>query len=453
MLYKSIRLINYKAFDDITFSLTSKNKTPKNLAIIYGGNGSGKSTILESFSTLHDLTHTMDITNTLDIFKEKLNQYQNINTDDINEFTKYISRGYTSVSKIYDKIKGTSIDAPTIIILEFEENGYSGSFEIHLQNKRIVFEELKYLISKNKGCYYKITENNIYINDKTILDAKVIKDLKEMLIQSWGVHSCFSIIKNLLKKYNIEFIENAFKTNFIDILNSFDKFSFRICNLSNTVEGLSKTNSYLLSHLSNGYVEKTSLEELESTAKILTALLKNIISDLINVEYTTQDSSYYLILNKRINNKNIKINYKYESSGIKEIINIFPYFLKAINGENVVLDEYANHIHDSISAVFLQAITPLIKGQIIISTHSTVLLNTALDNSIESFYFVNVNNSIRDIKCITDIETRIRKDYNYQKKYLYDESYRYFRNEQDNSKNIILSAEINSLIDLFKKNM
>ena len=73
MLYKSIRLINYKAFDDITFSLISKNNTPKNIAIIYGANGSGKSTILESFATLHDLTHTMDITNTLDILKEKLN--------------------------------------------------------------------------------------------------------------------------------------------------------------------------------------------------------------------------------------------------------------------------------------------------------------------------------------------------------------------------------------------
>lgn len=431
MLYKKLHLINYKAFDDITFSLVSKNNQSKNLAIIYGANGSGKSTILEAFATLHDLMNTKDISNTLDLIREKMSNTHNIESDDISELTRYLSRGVTSISTICEKVQGTDSKKPTSIILDFEENGYNGSYEIRLHKKHIIYEELKYVITKNKGCYFKLDKYGIFINEKTILDKKTYKTLKALIKQSWGIHSFISIIKNEINNYNKDFIDNSILSNFTNLLNSLDKFNFRICNLSNTIHGFSKTNSYLLSHLSSGKLDRTSTEELEVTETSLSILLKRFINDLVKVEYAVTEESYHLQLIKLINNKEVDIDYSLESSGIKEIINILPYIIKAINGENVILDEYANHIHDVLSIHLLQTIAPLIKGQIIISTHSTILLNNLFEQYLESFYFIKVEDSKRKINCITDTEPRLRKEYNYQKKYLFDNLYINYRNTFD----------------------
>ena len=448
MICTKLQLKNYKVFDDVTFSLTSRNNSPKNLAIIYGANGSGKSTILEAFVTLYDLMNTKDITNTLDAIKDRLSSNNNsdIDYDDLTEISKYLSRGSISISKIYNKIKGVTEDLPTSLILYFEENGYKGSYEIRLYDNSIIYEELKYLISKNMGCYYKIEKNKNYINDKLILDKNIKNRFNELINQSFGIHSFMSIIKNELQNFNNDYINNAFLENFINLLKNFDKFSYRICNLSNTIEGISKTNSYLLSHISSGNINKTTKTELSKTEKALTNLLKFYINDLIKIEYIVTEESYNLLITKNINNKNVKIFYSEESSGIKEIINLMPYFIKALNGEIVILDEYANHIHDSLSLYFLNSIIPLIKGQLILSTHSTVLLSQMYENHYDSFYYIKVKNSTRSIECITDIETRIRSKYNYQKKYLQDELYYYYRNNIDeNIDPIIFEKAIDKL--------
>lgn len=451
MLYKKIQLKNYKSFEDVTFSLASKNFGIKHSSILYGSNGSGKSTILESFATLYDLMQTKDITNTLDSLKERINDTRNIDIDDIDEVARYLSRGVSSVSTIYNKTLGTSPDKPIVIILEFEDNGYNGSYEIHLQDKLIVYEELKYLISKNKGCYFKIDSNGPYINEKVVLDKDAHNTLIKLINQSWGVHSFISILKNELRNYNNDFINAAFQNNLITLLQDFEKISYRICNTSNTIEGLSKTNSYLFTHLSEGYIKKTSEEELKNTEIILTRLMKLFIDDLIKAEYVVSGNNYYLSLTKLINGKEIDVIFSNESSGIKEFINYIPYVIKAINGEIVILDEYANHIHDTLSLSFLNKIIPLIKGQLIISTHSTILLNKLYEQYIDSFYFIKVVDTKRSILCITDIEEKLRKEYNYQKKYLNDKLYRAFRNDFEDSETADDFQNENELVSVFKE--
>ena len=433
MLFKKLQLSNYKAFDDVTFSLTSKKNTPKQIAIIYGANGSGKSTILEAFATLNDLLKTKDITNTLDSIRDKISNSTNLNKDEIGELSRFLSRNATSISEIYAKIKGTAPDKPTTIFLEFEENGYNGSYEISLQDGLIIYEELKYLITKNKGCFFRIEKGKTYINENVFLDRNVRKSLRDLLNQSWGIHSFFSLIKNEIQNYNEDYKKKALIENYLRLVKNFDMFSYRICNLANAVEYHSKTSSYILSHISNGYIDRTTKKELKKTERFLSQILKPFIDDFVKAEYYTDERSYKLYLIKRINNKEIPIDYISESSGSKELIRILPFIIKAMSGEIVVLDEYANHMHDVLSLEFLNLIIPLIKGQLIISTHSTVLLNLLNDEYSDSFYFINVNQSKRGIKCIDEIEPRLRKEYNYQKKYLFDSLYSHYRNTSEKS--------------------
>lgn len=428
MLYTNLRLKNYKVFNDISFSLLSKKNVPKHLAIIYGANGSGKSTILEAFAILDDLMNTKDISNTFDYLKDKMQKKNSLDIDDYEEISKYISRGTTSIEQIYENIKGTDSSSPTSLILDFIHDGNKGTYEIRLYDKCIVYEELHYRLNKNRGCYYRIDNDKAYINNSIINDKTTLVRIKELYKQYWGIHSFFSIIKNEIKNYNPTHIKKAFLENFIILLNSFNNFNYRINNSSITINGLSKSSSYLLSHIIRGNLENTSLDELKKTEKDLTNILKPYIDDLISIKYVIQDNKYKLYLNKHINNTNQRISYASESSGIREIIDLVPYILRLMNEENVIIDEYANHIHDLSALKLLNGIIPYINGQLIISTHSTILLSQLDDNYRESFYFIKVKNTTRTIKCITEIEQRLRNDNNYQKKYLYDSVYENYRN-------------------------
>lgn len=429
MLYKQLHIENYKSFENITFNLTSKKDTPKNIAIIYGPNGSGKSSLLEVFTTVYNLMHTMSVTNTLNYLQEKLSSNKkDFDIDDIQILSSILSKHTSSTAELYDQIKGTDEQKPTIIKIEFQNNGLNGSYEIQLYNQSIIYEELNYVLSKNQSCFFKLNNHSFYINKSLFKTKKEYNNILDVFSQSWGKHSILSLINNEISNYNNTYIENSFSKPFIDLLHNFEKINYRICNYASTEEHLGLVNNYLLQNISHGYIKKTSRNELKKLEAALLPVLKIAIDDLISIKYIIDNDYYHLELIKLINNKKIPIHINNEASGIKEIIGILPYIIKAISGDIVILDEYANHIHDSIAYNFIRGILPLIKGQLIISTHNTILLNSSDDKLINSFYFIEVKDSVRSIKSIYEIETKVRTNYNYQKKYIFDSLYMDYRN-------------------------
>lgn len=443
MIYKKLQLSNYKAFDNITFDITSKKDTPKNLAIVFGPNGSGKSSLLESFTTLYNLMHTLNINKTLGQLHDKiLNHNDSLDVDDINQINRILSQNLKSTEYIYNMVVGTNPHSPTSIKVEFQHNGLNGSYELQLYNGLVVYEELNYVLSKNQSCFFKIDTNKCYINQNLFNNKKEYTKLLDIYTQSWGRNSLISLINNELINYNSSYINNAYSSQLTDLLNGFNNFSYRICNYSNTIDHLSVDHNYLLRNITKGSIKKTSIEELKDMEETLLPFLQIIIDDLKSIKYIYDESTYNLELEKVINNCIVSIPYKKESSGIKEIINIIPYIIQAINGDVVIMDEYANHTHDAISYHLLRGILPLIKGQLILSTHSSILLSNCDNTLIHSNYFIEVKNSKRYIQCIDEIETKIRTNYNYQKRYIFDEMYYDYRNKIS-SMTDLYSAAIN----------
>ena len=58
-MFTYIKLRNFKSFSDVEINFQSKKDTVKPLSIIYGANGSGKSTIVQAFMTLEKTKGTM----------------------------------------------------------------------------------------------------------------------------------------------------------------------------------------------------------------------------------------------------------------------------------------------------------------------------------------------------------------------------------------------------------
>ena len=121
-----------------------------------------------------------------------------------------------------------------------------------------------------------------------------------------------------------------------------------------------------------------------------------------------------MFFEKIIGGKLIKIPCKHESAGTKRILDRFEALVDALNGSIVIIDEIDNGVHDLLMKNIIKSLEPEITGQLIITTHNTLLLEflpkenvyiltTDYDgnkklNSINDYEFkIQKNNNIRDL--------------------------------------------------------
>ena len=86
---------------------------------------------------------------------------------------------------------------------------------------------------------------------------------------------------------------------------------------------------------------------------------------------------YELYLRKRIENHEYDIDFQLESNGTQEIMELLPYLISAVSGSCVIIDEYGIGIHDLLATKLLASVAEQIKGQLIITTHNTLLMDHA----------------------------------------------------------------------------
>ena len=72
-MFTCINLKNFKSFKDVRIDLSAKKNEAKKLAVVYGINGSGKTTITQAFLLLKRTIETMEVRGVLnDLLDEKI---------------------------------------------------------------------------------------------------------------------------------------------------------------------------------------------------------------------------------------------------------------------------------------------------------------------------------------------------------------------------------------------
>ena len=99
------------------------------------------------------------------------------------------------------------------------------------------------------------------------------------------------------------------------------------------------------------------------------------------------------------------------------LLELIPFFISACEGQTVVIDELDKGIHDLLVDKILDNIIDYIKGQLIITTHNTLLIESRIPD--KDIYVFNVNrNAEKELVPITDFNGRIHKNINKRKRYL-----------------------------------
>ena len=169
-----------------------------------------------------------------------------------------------------------------------------------------------------------------------------------------------------------------------------------------------------LNNIQVGNVKKEKIHEIEKYENILNIFFTQAYADIKEVKYKIdekEDRLYYeLYFNKMIGGKIKSIPSKYESDGTKRILNQFDTIIGSLLGETVILDEIDNGIHDVLMKNIIMSIKDEITGQLIITTHNTLLLEILPK---EYIYILSTDyNGNKTINSIKEYGIKIQKNNN-----------------------------------------
>lgn len=395
--FTSIEAKNYKSFNDLILNL-QKNHNPKNMIAIYGENGSGKSNIINLFSSLVKSTRTLD--NQRQAAK-MLSKYSPRNKQQILAFKRFIHN--QSVQECFNNAYMIDAKGPMEITYNFQINGQNGYYKLMFDSHlNLLDEQLHFTIKKAMGRMFHIkrVDNSrkpyaISLNSSVFKSKSLRKSITDSLIKFWGKHTLLSSLTNVFTEINHEFIKKYLSSYFMDVYEYFRKISVR-SDLNNGVFfGYLRHKSFnLLNDLEWGIVQDTSnnRKSIKCTEQALNDYFLPLYSDMVSLNYRIINKGnriqYNLYENKRLSNKIVPIPFQLESNGTKRLLGLFTMILDAINGDTVIIDEIDQGIHDLLMNRLISDINEDIKGQLIFTTHDTYLM-TELNRS--SLYVIQID--------------------------------------------------------------
>lgn len=420
-MFTYIKLKNYKSLVDFEVDLTSSKNNPKKMIIIYGENGAGKTNFINAFFTLFDTLNTK-------IYKTALDEFMLKNSDDKkNEkklelfFNKFLKYNFKNLDTIIEESKTIGSKDNMILEFGFKLDGKNGVYYIETDNKNIIKEKLEYVLDKNKTKYFEFSNKEIYINKSLFKSDKYYNEIKDLVDKFWGKHSFLSILLFEKQDKTKKYISNNISKNIFNIIIYFLSMSIHIKNGSNIEKGKINVDSKIIPKMDNGSIKINEEEKLNYTEKILNNFFTSIYSDIKKVYYKKEikdDKLHYnLFIKKQIYGKIIDIDFKLESTGTQKLLDLFLLMLSSLKKNNVIaIDELDSGIHDILTASILESLFNNIKGQFILTTHNTTILES--DIKKECIYIFNIDSEGRKILVpITDYEKE-HPNTNFRKRYL-----------------------------------
>lgn len=422
-MFTKITLENFRSFDHIVFDLTEKGNVPKHLAVLYGENGAGKSNLMSAFVLLPELTRTMDVRDAYERLLTRDDIFQDEKMEKVmREQMRHSLRDMSAIIKDYRMI---DCEDPIVAEYEFNINGNNGCYRVEFGQDEIVHERLEYVLNRRRGLYFDCSSDGILINDTVIQGTNgkdFLVDVKETAKRYWGKHSLLAILLYEMKDKSNAFGRDNVTENFNTVLREFRGLSCAVSMGNKSWEGLSSKLQVLKRPL-QGHLSLRRETELDYASDFFTQLFTSVDLSVRKIFYKKEfhdDEIYYkLIEEKYIAGNYRRIDFERESAGNCQLLNISCYLLTACMGGVVILDEAEANIHDLLFQKLLEEIRPILKGQVIMTTHNTMLMEASFAR--EATYILSVdpdNPSDKKIRCISDYRKRTYAANNIRNKYL-----------------------------------
>ncbi len=415
-MFEYIYLKNYKSFGELRFDLTDKQGNPKKMVLIYGENGIGKSNLASAFFMLSETLRTMDVR---DIMQSILSE----RPDAINEedFSRLIRLRYKDLETLIRENKMVASDEPMLLEVGFRLNDRSGRYLIETDDNQLIHERLEYVLAKNKGTYFDITPEKISISTKIFQDRASYNEINSACSKFWGKHTLLSILLHESDDKANEYIKEQISDNFEAVLSFFTRVSCKIKFGSYQERGGICLPHEIFGDFDEGNISIKDEELLDKTENMLNIFFKSAYRDVKKVFYKRikKETSihYQLMQTKTIAGKDRDIEFSMESTGTQYLLQLLPYMLVVVDGSVAVIDEFDTGVHDLLVKKLVQSLYATLTGQLIMTTHSTLLMEAKIPK--ECIYVINeLEDGSKEIEPISHYDQKIHENTNIRNQYL-----------------------------------
>ena len=412
-MFTYIKAKNFKSLKDIEFNL-NKTKTKTNQFIsIYGENGRGKTIIVELFKLLQQSI----MSRATDIAMNKMpKEFWKIQEEMSDQLPTEI-RQIFQLSFNLKEYRMLDEEEATEIEYGFKINNKDGFYYIKFDDE-IIEEKLYYMAGKQRAYLFQIKKENNKItknlNKNIFNNEKYNEELIDGIDKYWGKYTFLSLLSFETIEKNKDYIDNNISKNIIEVIDRIwlmtvhvDKGALKII-----PDGFVKVRK--LNNIQKGIVKKDKLPEIKKYENVLNIFFTQAYADIKEVKYEINEKEdrihYELYFNKMIGGQIKSIPSRLESDGTRRILNQFDTIIGSLLGETVILDEIDNGIHDVLMKNIIMSIKDEITGQLIITTHNTLLLEILPK---ENIYILSTDyNGNKTINSIKEYGIKIQKNNN-----------------------------------------
>lgn len=412
-MFTYVKSKNFKSLKDIEFNL-NKTKTKTNQFIsIYGENGSGKTNIVELFKLLQQST----MSRATDIAMNKMpKEFWKIQEEMSDQLPTEI-RQIFQLSFNLKEYRMLDEEEPTEIEYGFKINDNDGFYYIKFDDE-IIEEKLYYMAGKQRAYLFQINkENNKIIknlNKNIFINEKYNEELIDGIDKYWGKYTFLSLLSFEAIEKNKDYIDNNISKNIMEVIDKIWSMTVHVDKgaLKIIPDGFVKVRK--LNNIQKGIVKKDKLPEIKKYENVLNIFFTQAYADIKEVKYKINEKEdrihYELFFYKMIGGQIKSIPSKLESDGTRRILNQFDTIIGSLLGETVIIDEIDNGIHDVLMKNIIMSIKDEITGQLIITTHNTLLLEILPK---EYIYILSTDyNGNKTINSIKEYGIKIQKNNN-----------------------------------------
>lgn len=412
-MFTYVKAKNFKSLKDIEFNL-NRTKTKTNQFIsIYGENGSGKTNIVELFKLLQQSTMSRATDVAMNKIPKEFWKLQEEMSDQLPTEIRQIFELSLNLKeyRMIDEEEATEIE------YGFKIDNNEGFYYIKFDDE-IIEEKLYYIAGKQRAYLFEIKkENNKIIknlNRNIFINEKYNEELVDGIDKYWGKYTFLSLLSFETMEKNKEYIDNNISKNIIEVINKIwlmtvhvDKGALRI-----VLDGFTRVRK--LNNIQKGIVKKDKLPTIKKYENVLNIFFTQAYADIKEVKYEITEKEdrihYELYFNKMIGGQIKSIPSRLESDGTRRILNQFDTIIGSLLGETVILDEIDNGIHDVLMKNIIMSIKDEITGQLIVTTHNTLLLEILPK---ENIYILSADyNGNKTINCIKEYGIKIQRNNN-----------------------------------------
>ena len=412
-MFTYVKAKNFKSLKDIEFNL-NKTKTKTNQFIsIYGENGSGKTNIVELFKLLQQSI----MSRATDIAMNKMpKEFWKIQEEMSDQLPTEI-RQIFQLSFNLKEYRMLDEEEATEIEYGFKINNKDGFYYIKFDDE-IIEEKLYYMAGKQRAYLFQINKENNKItknlNKNIFINEKYNEELIDGIDKYWGKYTFLSLLSFETIEKNKDYIDNNISKNIIEVIDRIwlmtvhvDKGALKII-----PDGFVKVRK--LNNIQKGIVKKDKLSDIKKYENVLNIFFTQAYADIKEVKYEINEKEdrihYELYFNKMIGGQIKSIPSRLESDGTRRILNQFDTIIGSLLGETVIIDEIDNGIHDVLMKNIIMSIKDEITGQLIITTHNTLLLEVLPK---ENIYILSTDrNGNKMINSIKEYGIKIQKNNN-----------------------------------------